>query len=110
MSEKGLGRFFKAADIENLPEGDPKRDAAYQEMIASLNARIAELEGAVGRPTFIDMDDDALTQIAAEDAAVIIRAARTRATKLVEQASETLQKAESDREQIRASASPLHPQ
>ena len=70
MSEKGLGRFFKAADIENLPEGDPKRDAAYQEMIASLNARIAELEGAVGRPTFIDMDDDALTQIAAEDAAV----------------------------------------
>ncbi|MFM1818689.1 MAG: hypothetical protein RIS61_287, partial [Actinomycetota bacterium] len=36
MSEKGLGRFFKGVDIESLPAGDPKRDAAYQEVIAQL--------------------------------------------------------------------------
>jgi chromosome segregation ATPase len=71
--------------------------------ISALQARITELEGAVGRPSFIDMDEDALTQIAAEDAAVIIRAARLRAGKLIEQATDTLQQAESEREQIRAS-------
>jgi hypothetical protein len=56
-----------------------------------------------GRQSFVNMDEDELTNIAAEDATVIIRAARTRAGKLIEQATETLQQAESEREQIRAS-------
>jgi len=98
---KGLGRFFKA-DENN--EGNTMSDAADAEKtIGVLQARVTELEGSAGRQSFIDMDEDALTQIAAEDAAVIIRAARMRAGKLIEQATETLQQAESEREQIRAS-------
>jgi len=98
---KGLGRFFKG---EESNEKTVMRDSADSEKtIGALQARITELEGAAGRQSFIDMDEDALTQIAAEDAAVIIRAARMRAGKLIEQATDTLQQAESEREQIRAS-------
>ena len=102
MSEnKGLGRFFKGEESNGSP--DMRDSADSEKTIAALQARITELEGAAGRQSFIDMDEDALTQIAAEDAAVIIRAARLRAGKLIEQATETLQQAESEREQIRAS-------
>ena len=80
-----------------------RESADAEKTIGALQARITELEGATGRQSFIDMDEDALTQIAAEDAAVIIRAARLRAGKLIEQATDTLQQAESEREQIRAS-------
>ena len=98
---KVLGRFFKG---EESNESTVMRNSADSEKtIGALQARISELEGAAGRQSFIDMDEDALTQIAAEDAAVIIRAARMRAGKLIEQATETLQQAESEREQIRAS-------
>jgi DNA repair exonuclease SbcCD ATPase subunit len=97
---KGLGRFFKGDESGNVGTRD---FADADRTISALQSRITELEGAVGRPSFIDMDEDALTQIAAEDAAVIIRAARLRAGKLIEQATDTLQQAESEREQIRAS-------
>lgn len=98
---KGLGRFFKGEESNGSAT---MRDSADSEKtVGALQARITELEGAAGRQSFIDMDEDALTQIAAEDAAVIIRAARLRAGKLIEQATETLQQAESEREQIRAS-------
>ena len=98
---KGLGRFFKGEESNVITVMRDSADA--EKTIGALQARIAELEGAAGRQSFIDMDEDALTQIAAEDAAVIIRAARLRAGKLIEQATETLQQAESEREQIRAS-------
>lgn len=98
---KGLGRFFKG---EESNESTGMRNPSDSEKtIGALQVRITELEGAAGRQSFIDMDEDALTQIAAEDAAVIIRAARMRAGKLIEQATDTLQQAESEREQIRAS-------
>lgn len=108
MSERnarGLGRFFGGEESPEIGIGvSPSRDGEYQQTIAALRSRVAELESAAGRPSFIDLDDDTLTQIAAEDAAVIIRAARARSTKLVEQATETLQGAEMEREQIRNSA------
>ena len=97
---KGLGRFFKGDESGNVGARD---FADADRTISALQSRITELEGAAGRASFIDMDEDALTQIAAEDAAVIIRAARLRAGKLIEQATDTLQQAESEREQIRAS-------
>jgi len=100
---KGLGRFFKGDDSGDASAASARDFADAEKTIAALQSRITELEGAVGRPSFIDLDEDALTQIAAEDAAVIIRAARMRAGKLIEQATETLQQAESEREQIRAS-------
>ena len=100
---KGLGRFFKGDESGDAGAPSAREFADAEKTIGALQSRIAELEGAVGRPSFIDMDEDALTQIAAEDAAVIIRAARMRAGKLIEQATETLQQAESEREQIRAS-------
>jgi uncharacterized protein Smg (DUF494 family) len=98
---KGLGRFFKSDESDGSPVMRDNTDA--EKIIGALQTRITELEGASGRQSFIDMDEDALTQIAAEDAAVIIRAARMRAGKLIEQATEALQQAESEREQIRAS-------
>lgn len=98
---KGLGRFFKGEESNGSSLMLDSTDA--KKTIGVLQARITELEGGEGRQSFIDMDEDALTQIAAEDAAVIIRAARLRAGKLIEQATETLQQAESEREQIRAS-------
>jgi len=100
---KGLGRFFRADETNESGSNGVRDFAEADRTISALQARITELEGAVGRPSFIDMDEDALTQIAAEDAAVIIRAARLRAGKLIEQATDTLQQAESEREQIRAS-------
>jgi hypothetical protein len=100
---KGLGRFFKGDESGDVGSNGVRDFAEADRTISALQARITELEGAVGRPSFIDMDEDALTQIAAEDAAVIIRAARMRAGKLIEQATDTLQQAESEREQIRAS-------
>ena len=100
---RGLGRFFKADETGDTSSNGVRDFAEADRTISALQARITELEGAVGRPSFIDMDEDALTQIAAEDAAVIIRAARLRAGKLIEQATDTLQQAESEREQIRAS-------
>jgi len=100
---KGLGRFFKADEPSDAGSTGVRDFAEADRTISALQSRITELEGAVGRPSFIDMDEDALTQIAAEDAAVIIRAARLRAGKLIEQATDTLQQAESEREQIRAS-------
>ena len=100
---KGLGRFFKGDESGDAGALSAREFANAEKTIGALQSRITELEGAVGRPSFIDMDEDALTQIAAEDAAVIIRAARMRAGKLIEQATETLQQAESEREQIRAS-------
>jgi hypothetical protein len=100
---KGLGRFFKGDEAGDAGTTGVRDYAEADRTISALQARITELEGAVGRPSFIDMDEDALTQIAAEDAAVIIRAARMRAGKLIEQATDTLQQAESEREQIRAS-------
>lgn len=100
---KGLGRFFKGDESGDAGSGGVRDFAEAERTINALQGRITELEGAVGRPSFIDMDEDALTQIAAEDAAVIIRAARLRAGKLIEQATDTLQQAESEREQIRAS-------
>ncbi len=100
---KGLGRFFKGDESGDAGSNGVRDFADAERTISALQARITELEGAVGRPSFIDMDEDALTQIAAEDAAVIIRAARLRAGKLIEQATDTLQQAESEREQIRAS-------
>ncbi len=100
---KSLGRFFKGDESGNAGTNGVRDFAEAERTISALQARITELEGAVGRPSFIDMDEDALTQIAAEDAAVIIRAARLRAGKLIEQATDTLQQAESEREQIRAS-------
>jgi len=100
---KGLGRFFKGDESGNVGASGARDYADADRTISALQSRITELEGAVGRPSFIDMDEDALTQIAAEDAAVIIRAARLRAGKLIEQATDTLQQAESEREQIRAS-------
>ena len=100
---KGLGRFFKGDDSGDASAASARDFADAEKTIAALQSRITELEGAAGRASFIDMDEDALTQIAAEDAAVIIRAARMRAGKLIEQATETLQQAESEREQIRAS-------
>lgn len=100
---KGLGRFFKGDESGSTSSGGARDFAEAQRNISALQTRIAELEGAEGRASFIDMDEDALTQIAAEDAAVIIRAARMRAGKLIEQATDTLQQAESEREQIRAS-------
>ena len=90
MSERnarGLGRFFGGEDSPEIGIGvSAPRDGEFQQTIAALRARVAELESSAGRPSFIDLDDDTLTQIAAEDAAVIIRAARTRSAKLVEQA------------------------
>jgi cell division septum initiation protein DivIVA len=100
---KGLGRFFKGDESGDAGTTGVRDFAEADRTISALQSRITELEGAVGRPSFIDMDEDALTQIAAEDAAVIIRAARMRAGKLIEQATDTLQQAESEREQIRAS-------
>jgi hypothetical protein len=100
---KGLGRFFKGDESGDAGSNGVRDFAEAERTISGLQARITELEGAIGRPSFIDMDEDALTQIAAEDAAVIIRAARLRAGKLIEQATDTLQQAESEREQIRAS-------
>jgi hypothetical protein len=100
---KGLGRFFKGDEAGDAGSNGVRDFAEADRTISALQSRITELEGAVGRPSFIDMDEDALTQIAAEDAAVIIRAARLRAGKLIEQATDTLQQAESEREQIRAS-------
>jgi cell division septum initiation protein DivIVA len=100
---KGLGRFFKGDDSGDASTASARDFADAEKTIAALQSRITELEGAAGRASFIDLDEDALTQIAAEDAAVIIRAARMRAGKLIEQATETLQQAESEREQIRAS-------
>jgi hypothetical protein len=100
---KGLGRFFKGDETGDASASGARNFADAEKTIGALQSRITELEGAAGRATFIDMDEDALTQIAAEDAAVIIRAARMRAGKLIEQATETLQQAESEREQIRAS-------
>ena len=100
---KGLGRFFKGDESGDAGSNGVRDFAEAERTINALQGRITELEGAVGRPSFIDMDEDALTQIAAEDAAVIIRAARLRAGKLIEQATDTLQQAESEREQIRAS-------
>lgn len=100
---KGLGRFFKGDESSEASSTGVRDFAEAERTISTLQSRITELEGAVGRPSFIDMDEDALTQIAAEDAAVIIRAARLRAGKLIEQATDTLQQAESEREQIRAS-------
>ena len=100
---KGLGRFFKADETGDAGSTGVRDFAEADRTISALQSRITELEGSVGRPSFIDMDEDALTQIAAEDAAVIIRAARMRAGKLIEQATDTLQQAESEREQIRAS-------
>ena len=100
---KSLGRFFKSDESGNGSSNSVRDIAEADKTISALQSRITELEGAVGRPSFIDMDEDALTQIAAEDAAVIIRAARLRAGKLIEQATDTLQQAESEREQIRAS-------
>jgi len=100
---KGLGRFFKGDESGEAGATGVRDFAEADKTISALQSRITELEGAVGRPSFIDMDEDALTQIAAEDAAVIIRAARMRAGKLIEQATDTLQQAESEREQIRAS-------
>ena len=100
---KGLGRFFKGEDQGDAAMANTN-NAEADKTIAALQARITELEGAAGRVSFIDLDEDQLTQIAAEDAAVIIRAARVRAGKLIEQATETLQQAESEREQIRASS------
>ena len=100
---KGLGRFFKGDESGDAGSNGVRDFADAERTINALQGRITELEGAVGRPSFIDMDEDALTQIAAEDAAVIIRAARLRAGKLIEQATDTLQQAESEREQIRAS-------
>lgn len=98
---KGLSRFFKGVEGHESAYMSDSADA--EKAIGTLQARITELEEAAGRQSFIDMDEDALTQIAAEDAAVIIRAARLRAGKLIEQATETLQQAESERGQIRAS-------
>ena len=100
---KGLGRFFKGDETGEAGALNARDFADAEKTIGALQSRITELEGAAGRPSFIDMDEDALTQIAAEDAAVIIRAARMRAGKLIEQATDTLQQAESEREQIRAS-------
>ena len=100
---KGLGRFFRGDEAGDAGSISFRDFAEAERTIGLLQSRITELEGAVGRPSFIDMDEDALTQIAAEDAAVIIRAARLRAGKLIEQATDTLQQAESEREQIRAS-------
>ena len=88
---RGLGRFFKGDDSKSNATGEPPRE------------RLSELDLPAGRQSFVNMDEDELTNIAAEDATVIIRAARTRAGKLIEQATETLQQAESEREQIRAS-------
>jgi hypothetical protein len=98
---KGLGRFFRSEESSARTVMSDSADS--EKTIGALQARIIELEGAEGRPSFIDMDEDAFAQIAAEDAAVIIRAARLRAGKLIEQATETLQQAASEREQIRAS-------
>ena len=100
---KGLGRFFKSDESGDAGSMSARDFSEAERIIGALQSRVAELEGAVGRPSFIDMDEDTLTQIAAEDAAVIIRAARLRAGKLIEQATDTLQQAESEREQIRAS-------
>ena len=100
---KGLGRFFKGDEAGAAGSVSFRDPAEAERTIGLLQSRITELEGAAGRPSFIDMDEDALTQIAAEDAAVIIRAARLRAGKVIEQATDTLQQAESEREQIRAS-------
>lgn len=100
---KGLSRFFKSDESSDASSSSARDFAEAESIISALQSRITELEGAVGRPSFIDLDEDALTQIAAEDAAVIIRAARMRAGKLIEQATETLHQAESEREQIRAS-------
>jgi len=88
---RGLGRFFKSDDSKSNATGEPPQE------------RLSELDMPAGRQSFVNMDEDELTNIAAEDATVIIRAARTRAGKLIEQATETLQQAESEREQIRAS-------
>ena len=100
---KGLGRFFKSDESGDAGSLSARDLSEAERIIETLQSRVAELEGAVGRPSFIDMDEDTLTQIAAEDAAVIIRAARLRAGKLIEQATDTLHQAESEREQIRAS-------
>ena len=73
MSERnarGLGRFFGGEDSPEVGIGvSAPRDGEYQQTIAALRARVAELESSAGRPSFIDLDDDTLTQIAAEDAA-----------------------------------------
>ena len=102
-NSRGFGRFFKGEEAGSAGTSGTRDFTEADKTIAALQIRITELEDAVGRPSFIDMDEDALTQIAAEDAAVIIRAARLRAGKLIEQATDTLQQAESEREQIRAS-------
>jgi hypothetical protein len=101
---KGLGRFFKGDDMGDSTSSNSGSKNESEKTIAELQARITELEGSSGRNSLIDLDEDQLTQIAAEDAAVIIRAARLRAGKLIEQATATLQQAESEREQIRASS------
>ena len=72
-SARGIGRFFRPVDENgvDISVGVPSaREGEYAQTIAALRSRVAELESAVGRPSFIDLDDDTLTQIAAEDAAV----------------------------------------
>ena len=86
QNTRGLGRFFKGPDDVDAPQS-ANPDAIISELQrqnATLQGRISELENTSGRASFVDLDEDQLTQIAAEDAAVIIRAARARAAKLVE--------------------------
>jgi hypothetical protein len=95
-SSRGLGRLFGGpSDPEPVGSQAP---AADQPLIDALQAQIAELQEQIKRPSFVDLDEDAVNKFVAEDAAVIIKAARDRAAKLMEQASQALANAESDSE------------
>ena len=65
---KGLGRFFKGDDLGDSTSSNSGSKNESEKTIAELQARITELEGSSGRNSLIDLDEDQLTQIAAEDA------------------------------------------
>ena len=99
---RGIGRLFGGSAE---PETQNQSASADQQgLVNALQARIAELEAQVTRPTFVDINEDDLNKFVAEDAAVIIRAARERAAKLMEQASQALTNAENDREALKQTA------
>ena len=97
---RGLGRLFGgSSDAESVAA-----PSEQQALIEQLQAEIAKLKQSQGRPDFSEISEDDLNRFVAEDAAVIIRAARDRAAKLMEQASQMLANAQSDKEALEQAA------
>jgi len=87
---KGLGRFFKGDESGDAGSNGVRDFADAERTISALQARITELEGAVGRPSFIDMDEDALTAANVDarklraEATATLETARDQAAQLLE--------------------------